>query len=120
MLFSNIHILDEQFQHRSGCYVGIRDGIIAYISDNLDKPLNAETIAAHFSLSKSYVQNIFTQKMHIGLKKYIMQKKIYAAHADMIAGMTPNEVCEKYKFGDYSLFYRTYKKTFGNSPRDIK
>ena len=49
-----------------------------------------------------------------------MQKKIYAAHADMIAGMTPNEVCEKYKFGDYSLFYRTYKKTFGNSPRDIK
>ena len=33
MLFSNIHILDEQFQHRSGCYVGVRDGIIAYIGD---------------------------------------------------------------------------------------
>ena len=45
------------------------DGIIAYINENLDKPLNAETIADHFSLSKSYVQNIFTQKMHIGLKK---------------------------------------------------
>ena len=35
MLFSNIHILDEQFQHRSGCYVGIRDGIIAYIGTEL-------------------------------------------------------------------------------------
>lgn len=93
------------------------DGIIAYISDNLDKPLNAETIAAHFSLSKSYVQNLFTQKMHIGLKKYIMQKKIYAAHAELSAGAAPIAVCEKYAFGDYSVFYRLYRKTFGISPR---
>ena len=94
--------------------------MIAYISANLEEKLDADGIARHFLLSRSYVQNLFSQNMHIGLKKYIMQKKIYAAHADMIAGMTPNEVCEKYKFGDYSLFYRTYKKTFGNSPRDIK
>ena len=35
MLFSNIHILDEQFQHRSGCYVGIKDGVIAYIGTEM-------------------------------------------------------------------------------------
>ena len=94
--------------------------MIAYISAHLEEKLDADGIARHFLLSRSYEQNLFSQNMHIGLKKYIVQKKIYAAHADMIAGMTPNEVCEKYKFGDYSLFYRTYKKTFGNSPRDIK
>jgi len=93
------------------------EGIVSYISKNLDKPLNADTIAEHFSISKSYVQNIFTQKMHIGLKKYIMQKKIYAAHADLTTGVSPVEVCEKYAFGDYSVFYRLYRKTFGVSPR---
>ena len=58
--------------------------------------------------------------MHIGLKKYIMQKKIYAAHADLSGGISPMDVCEKYAFGDYSIFYRLYKKTFETSPRSIK
>ena len=31
MLFSNIDILDEQFEHHTGYYVGIKDQKIAYI-----------------------------------------------------------------------------------------
>lgn len=92
------------------------DEIIAYINDNLEKPINAEHIAQKFLLSKSYVQNIFSQQMHIGLKKFIMQKKIHAARADLAAGMSPSMVCEKYSFCDYSTFYRLYKKTFDASP----
>ena len=92
------------------------DEIIGYITQNIEKPLDADGIAHHFLLSKSYVQNLFSQNMHIGLKKYIMQKKIYAAHADLGQGASPCEVCEKYAFGDYSIFYRLYKKTFSVSP----
>lgn len=93
------------------------DGIIQYISNNLEIELNADIIADHFLLSKSYIQNMFSQNMHIGLKKYIMQKKIYAAHADLSRGLSPIQVCEKYAFGDYSVFYRLYKRTFETSPR---
>lgn len=92
------------------------DSIIQYIANNLEKPLNADSIAEHFLLSKSYIQNMFSQQMHIGLKKYIMQKKIYAAHADLSRGMHPTEVCEKYTFSDYSVFYRLYRKTFELPP----
>lgn len=94
--------------------------IISFISENLEKPLDAETVSRQFLLSKSYVQNMFSQSMHIGLKKYIMQKKIYAAHADLIRGGNPLEVCERYSFGDYSSFYRLYKKTFSASPKSGK
>lgn len=94
--------------------------MVSFISEHLEERLDAECIARHFLLSESYVQNLFSQNMHIGLKKYIKQKKIYAAHADLQRGLSPNEVCEKYNFGDYSLFYRTYKKTFGRSPREKK
>lgn len=94
------------------------DNIIKYISKNIEQPLNADIISRHFLLSKSYVQNMFSQNMHIGLKEYIMQKKIYSARADITAGMSPIEVCEKYSFGDYSSFYRLYKKTFSKSPRE--
>jgi len=94
------------------------DKIIRYISEHLDEPMDAEEIARHFLLSKSYVQNMFSKHMHIGLKKYIMQKKIYAARGDLIQGISPNEVCERYGFGDYSAFYRLYRQTFGVSPRN--
>ncbi len=34
MLFSDIDILDENLEHKKGCYVGIKDKQIAYISQN--------------------------------------------------------------------------------------
>lgn len=94
--------------------------IIRYITEHLEEPLDAEEIARHFMLSKSYIQNLFSRDMHIGLKKYIMQKKIYAAHSALNAGESPNRVCERYGFGDYSSFYRLYKKTFAASPGSRK
>lgn len=106
---------DSLHSGRSGSIAYV-DGIIGYINENLEKSLDAADIAHHFLLSRSYVQNVFSQHMHIGLKKYIMQKKIYAAHADLNRGLSPSEVCEKYAFGDYSIFYRLYKKTFLTSP----
>jgi len=107
---------DELHSGQSRSYSRI-DGIIKYISENMEESIDAESIARHFMFSKSYVQNIFSQNMHIGLKKYIMQKKIYAAHSDLLSGISPYVVCEKYSFGDYSVFYRLYKKTFGKSPK---
>lgn len=106
-------------EHRSGHSRSLTkiDEIIKYISENIEAPLDAEAIAKHFMFSKSYVQNVFSQNMHIGLKKYIMQNKIYAAKNDLIRGLSPYAVCEKYGFGDYSVFYRLYKKTFGKSPK---
>ena len=96
------------------------ESIVKYISENIESPLDSEIIAQHFHISRSYLQNLFSQSMHIGLKKYIMQKKIYSAHSDIINGLRPIEACEKYNFCDYSSFYRLYKKTFGISPSEKK
>lgn len=93
-------------------------GIVEYISENLTSPLNAEIISKHFYLSKSYVQNAFSETMHIGLKQYILQKRLYAAYADIERGVSPGTVCKRYQFNDYTGFYRLYKKLFGVSPRN--
>lgn len=117
-LITYLYYRKETLSSPQGSRLERIDSIIKYISKNLEEPLNADIIARHLLLSKSYVQNMFSQNMHIGLKEYIMQKKIYAARADIIAGMSPIEACEKYSFGDYSSFYRLYKKTFSRSPRE--
>ena len=96
------------------------DTVLRLIEDNLEQPLDAEFLARELMLSKSYLQNIFSQSMHIGLKQYIMQKKIFAAHNDLAAGMSSGDVCAKYRFSDYSVFFRLYKKIMGYSPKQTK
>lgn len=106
----------EDLQYTAGGGSGHVGEVIRYIGEHLEEPLDADQIAARLHLSKSYLQNLFSQSMHIGLKAYIMQKKIYAAHADLRRGLSPGEVCEKYCFGDYSVFYRLYRKHFSSAP----
>ena len=94
--------------------------MLKLIAENLEKPLDADFLAREMMLSKSYVQNVFSQEMHIGLKKYITQKKLFAAQADLAGGMSAADVCAKYEFSDYSSFFRHYKKMMGVSPRETK
>ncbi len=91
--------------------------IISIIDGNITEKLSADIIAKKLFLSKSYVQNIFSQVMHIGLMQYINQKKIFLAASDIEKGMTPSQAAEKYGFGEYSSFYRCYKKVLGTSPK---
>lgn len=94
--------------------------ITSFVSANLERELNADIIARHLNFSRSYVQNRFSEVMGIGLKQYINRKKIYAAHADILNGMSPNRAAEKYGFSDYSGFFRHYKKIMGISPMEDK
>ena len=41
MLFKNIAIIDEDFEYRTGKWVGVRDGRIAYIGD--EAPADADS-----------------------------------------------------------------------------
>ena len=94
--------------------------MLRLINENLEQPLDADFVARELMLSKSYVQNVFSQSMHIGLKQYIMQKKIFAAQNDLLSGFSSADVCAKYGFSDYSVFFRLYKKILGYSPRQTK
>lgn len=96
------------------------DTVVRIINENLEKPLDAAFLAHELMLSKSYVQNVFSQTMHIGLKQYITQKKMFAAQNDILAGISSADVAAKYGFSDYSVFFRLYKKTLGYSPRQTK
>ena len=94
--------------------------MLSLIDEHLEKPINAEFLAKEMMLSKSYVQNVFSQSMHIGLKQYITQKKMFAAEGDLASGMSSGDVAAKYGFEDYSVFFRLYKKTMGISPAESK
>lgn len=106
----------EKMESGSGRRDAIIEETVRYVEEHIEEPLDARRIAAHLHLSPSYVQNVFSTRMHIGIKAYIGQKKIYAAHRRMAAGLSPGEAAAAYGFSDYSVFYRLYRRTFGKSP----
>ena len=93
--------------------------ILDYIDEHLEEKLDVDILAEHLNLSRSHIQNMFSLNMQIGLKQYIMQKKVFAAHQDLQSGVSPTSIQSKYHFNDYSTFYRLYRKTFGHTPSEV-
>ncbi len=93
-------------------------GLISqYIAENIERPLDSKIIAQEFNFTSSYIQNLFSKEMGIGIKHYINKKKIFAAHREIQNGLLPSEVADKYGYQNYSSFYRQYVKAFGVSPK---
>ncbi len=90
--------------------------IVALIDEHPEQDWNAERLAAALYLSPSYVQNLFSHHMEIGLKSYINQKKILYAQSLLLGGERPLAVCEACGFHEYSTFYRLYRRITGTAP----
>lgn len=90
--------------------------ILKYVDEHLEEVMNIDVLANYFELSRSHIQNVFSQEMQIGLRKYVTLKKILAAHNDLLNGMSATKVAVKYNFNEYSSFFRLYKKIIGCSP----
>ena len=92
---------------------------LAYINEHINEPLNLKMISEHVFLNQSYLSQLFTSYMKIGITDYVKQKKIYLAES-MIRNerVSPTEASRRLGFSDYSTFYRLYKKYLKESPSD--
>lgn len=93
--------------------------ILSCINEHIHEPLSLKTISEYTFLNQSYLSQIFSSYMKIGLMDYVKQKKIYLAE-DMIRdeGVTPTEASRRLGFADYSTFYRLFKKYLKINPSD--
>ncbi len=115
LLYEAPEIQDEDDVRRNR----IIDRIISLIETYPDRDWNAESLSRELFLSKSYIQNVFSQYMDIGLKTYINTKKILYAQSLLLSGDRPADVCEVCGFRDYSTFYRLFRKITGTTPNEI-
>ena len=91
--------------------------ILTFINEHIYEPLSLKEIAKHTFLNPSYLSQLFASQMKIGIMDYIKQKKIFLAEEMIRSGqVAPTEACTRLGFGDYSTFYRVYRKYIGASP----
>lgn len=94
--------------------------MIRYINQNLDSPLTLEGLARTFYMSKNHLTALFKRATGITVARYILYKRMAVVRRELAMGMPAAEAAAKAGFGDYSSFFRAYKKMFGCAPSDQK
>jgi len=97
------------------------DRLIKYINHNYtDSNMNVDQLGAEFSLSPSYLSNLFKLKTGEMLRDYIAKVRLQNARKMLLAGIKIKDVATKSGFASSKSFVRAFKRYFGTTPSQYK
>lgn len=105
----NVEILQEK--------PDLIETVMSYVKSHLGDRITLEDVARKFWVSPSTITHLFNKKLGISFYKYVMGLRLAEAKNLISEGMAMEKIALKVGFGDYSAFYRAFKKEFGISPR---
>ncbi len=94
--------------------------MVDFINKNLFLDLNLQKIANEFFISTSQANRVFKKQVGASVWEYVIIKRIMAAKDLIAKGESAYVVATKCGFSDYSSFWRAYKKTLNQTPKQIK
>lgn len=94
--------------------------ICIYIEEHLEENLSLEKLADVFFVSKYHISHIFKDNLGMSIHQYITKKRLALSRQAILGDMSITEAYQTFGFGDYSSFYRAFKKEYGISPKDFR
>ena len=94
--------------------------LTAYIEEHLDEDLSLERLADQFYLSKYHIAHVFKDRIGMSIHQYITKKRLALCKEAILGNANISEIYQTYGFGDYSSFFRAFKKEYGISPKDYR
>ena len=91
-----------------------------YIEEHLEDGLSLETLAEVFYASKYHIAHVFKDNIGLSIHQYITKKRLKLCQEAISSGMSITDSYQRFGFGDYSSFYRAFKKEYGISPKDYR
>lgn len=91
--------------------------ILEYINKNLDERITLDLLQQNFYVNKYYLCHIFKLNTGFTVLEYITYKRIMKAKELLRDGVSVLDVSQTVGFGDYSNFYKAFKKITGFSPK---
>lgn len=92
----------------------------SYIEEYIEEDLSLETLAKQFFVSKYHIAHVFKDNIGMSIHQYITKKRLNLCQEAISGGMSITDAYHRFGFGDYSSFYRAFKKEFGISPKDYR
>ena len=94
--------------------------LCSFIEGHLDEDLSLERLSSEFYVSRYHISHIFKDKLGLSIHQYITKKRLSLCRAAITDGCSITAVYQSFGFGDYSSFYRAFKKEYGLSPKEYQ
>lgn len=91
--------------------------LLRYIEDHLTEDLTYQTLSEYMHLSVKSLYQFFKQETGFPLGQYIKERRIIKAKTLLNAGIPAGEAAGMAGFKDYSVFYRSFTRETGMTPR---
>lgn len=91
-----------------------------YIEENLEGDLSLEHLSKHFYVSKYHIAHVFKENIGLSIHQYITKKRLAGCREAILGNVSITDAYQMFGFGDYSSFYRAFKKEYGISPKEFK
>ena len=91
-----------------------------YIEEHLEEELHLEHLSKEFYVSKYHIAHVFKEATGLSIHQYITKKRLALCKEALLENTSITEVYQTFGFGDYSSFFRAFKKEYGISPKEYK
>ena len=96
------------------------DEILQYIANNLSQKITIKSIAEHFHISESSINQLFKKNFDNSIYKLITQKRLTTSKKLIMDNVPLKEIPHYCGFSDYSVFYKAFVKEYKISPKEFK
>ena len=96
------------------------DDLVLYIEKHLSVKINLADTARAFLVSESSISQLFRKRMNVSFYRFVTQRRLISAKTLLLDGIPAEQASIRSGFGDYSSFYRAFKREYGISPAEYK
>jgi AraC-like DNA-binding protein len=105
-----------QIKHQASC-----DEVIEYIQNNLQNPLTLTSIASHFALSESHLNEIFREVHNTTLMRYVTQLRINVVKEILVLKRERvSDIAQLTGFASVTSLSHVFRRQTGMSPREYQ
>ncbi len=87
-----------------------------YLAAHLHEEVSLDHLSSVVGISKFYLCRAFSRDSGLTPHAYLNHLRAYRAEALLAGGMSAADAAVSVGFGDYSTFFRTYRKIIGRTP----
>lgn len=120
LLYLNRMFYERSHPQSRSEQTSLYQNLVAYIEDHVDEDLSLEKLAETFFVSKYHISHVFKENLGMSVHQYITKKRLALCRESILGNRSITESYLTYGFGDYSSFYRAFKKEYGISPKDFR
>ncbi len=108
--------LEPTINHRKE----LLENVVSYVEEHLSEKIILNDITTQFHISKNTLSKLFQNAMGCSFHDYVIQTRLDEAKKLLQQDVNLDVIAELSGFGDYSNFYRTFKKEYNMTPSEYR